>query len=362
MPDDGTDVFSIWENLKAEKKLAQDRGLSGALRKRVLIVDGYNTFIRCFAAIPTLNEDGLHTGGISGFLKSVGHALKLYQPDRCIVVFDGPGGSMKRRKIYPDYKQHKHTKVRLNRIYEENISLGSEEISLKKQLQRLVVYLQYLPVNMISLDHVEADDTIAFLSIEMFKDWGVIIMSSDKDFLQLVNDRVQVWSPTKKKLYGPQDVLNEYGVSSENFIYFRTLTGDDSDNVPGVRGFGLKTVLKAFPMLLSGGRVPLNVLRDYAQSNRGKLKVYDTLLENWSDVERNYALMQLSETVLTTVAQLHVKEILDGPIPKLQKFYLSKLINEDKLWNSIPNYLTWTNEAFGKLDAFVQMSVNRQID
>lgn len=348
----GTDIFSIWENLKAEKKLAQEQGLSGALKKRVLIVDGYNTFIRCFAAIPTLNEDGQHTGGVSGFLKSVGHALKLYQPDRCVVVFDGPGGSMKRRKLFPDYKQHKHVKVRLNRIYEENTSLGEEEVSLKKQLLRLVVYIQYLPMWQVSLDHVEADDTIAYMAVEHFKNWEVIIMSSDKDFLQLVNDHVQVWSPTKKKLYGPHDVLNEYGVSSENYVFYRALTGDDSDNVPGVRGFGLKTVLKAFPMM-SGVRVTLDAIRSQAEANRGKLKVYDTLLENWSDFERNYALMQLSETALTTVAQLHVNDVLNQSLPKYSKYNVGKLIIEDKLWNDIPNYVTWTDEAFGKLSRYV---------
>ena len=127
---------------------------------------------------------------MSGFLKSVGYAIKLLTPDRCVIVFDGPGGSMKRRKIYPEYKAHKRTKVRLNRIYEENTSLGDEEVSLKRQLQRLVIYLQELPVNMISLDNVEADDTIASLSLDYFKDWRVNIMSSDKDFLQLVDDRV----------------------------------------------------------------------------------------------------------------------------------------------------------------------------
>src|ERR1035437_9060610 len=111
MTTNANEVFSIWENLKAEKKLAMEKGLGGLLKKEVLIVDGYNTFIRCFAAIPTLNEDGLHTGGMAGFLKSVGYALKMYKPDRCVIVFDGAGGSMKRRKIYPDYKAHKRTKV-----------------------------------------------------------------------------------------------------------------------------------------------------------------------------------------------------------------------------------------------------------
>ena len=346
------DVFSIWENIKAEKKLAMEKGICGALKKEVLIVDGYNTFIRCFAAIPTLNEDGLHTGGMSGFLKSVGYAIKMYKPDRCVIVFDGVGGSFKRRKIYSEYKAHKRTKVRLNRIYEDT-SLGDEEVSLKKQLQRLVVYLTLLPVSVISLDNVEADDTMAYLALDHFKDWNTTIMSADKDFLQIVSDNVKVWSPTKKRLYGPQDVINEYGISPQNFVYYRALDGDVSDNVPGVRGCGLKTILKAFPML-AGAKIDLADIQASALANSGKLKVYDTIVDSWKDVERNYALMQLTDTALTTVAQLHVKEVLDNPIPKLNRFELSRLIGEDKLTNSIQNFPLWLNECFNKLNSFVR--------
>jgi DNA polymerase-1 len=346
------DIFSIWENIKSEKKSAQETGISSATKKEVLIVDAYNTFIRCFAAIPTLNEDGLHTGGMTGFLKSVGYALKMVKPDRCVVVFDGVGGSMKRRAIYSDYKAHKKTHVRLNRIYEDT-SLGDEEVSLKKQLQRLVVYLTHLPINVISLDNVEADDTIAYLALDSFKDWNSTIMSADKDFLQIVNDHVKVWSPTKKKLYGPQDVLNEYGVASHNFVYFRALMGDVSDNIDGIKGCGLKTIIKAFPML-SDGPIQLNVLKDHAVAASGKLKVYDTIIERWPDVERNYALMQLTDTSLTTIAQLHIKEVLDNPIPKMNKFELAKMIGSDKLYNNIPDFPRWCRECFDKLNNFIR--------
>jgi len=348
---DRSKIFSIFENMKAEKKQIQEQGLSGATRKEVLLVDGYNTFIRCFAAIPTLNEDGLHTGGMSGFLKSVGHAIKLLKPDRCIIVFDGPGGSMKRRKIYPDYKNKKKASVRLNRIYDDG-SLGDEEASLKKQLQRLVVYLQELPVNMISLDNVEADDTIAHLALDYFKEWTVYIMSSDKDFLQLVDGRVQVWSPTKKQLYAEANVVNEYGMIPQNLVLFRTLDGDDSDNIPGIKGCGLKTVLKAFPFLRTEVS-DLKRLYDHATANKDNLKVYSNILENWPVVERNFELMQLTNTQLPTVSQLHVKEVLDKPKPKLNRFQLAKMIAEDKLWNNIPNYQSWVTECFQKLDTFV---------
>lgn len=354
MSDETTNkLWSLFDSIKDEKTMIATKGIMESKQKEVLIVDGYNTFIRCFAAIPTLNEDGMHTGGMSGFLKSVGHAIKLFGPDRVVVVFDGVGGSQKRRKIYSEYKDHKRTKVRLNRIYEENTSLGSEEVSLKKQLQRIVMYLQHLPVYMISLDQVEADDTIAHCALDYYKDWRVKIMSADKDFLQLVSDRIHVWSPTKKRVYAPEDILNEYGVSAVNFIYFRALQGDVSDNVPGIKGFGPKTVIKAFPFL-SGGLSTINQIKEHGINNRGDLKVYDTLLDNWSDFERNYALMQLTDSYIQTVGQLRIKEILDNQPPKLDENGLAKLLLEDKLWGSLPNYRSWVNEVFGRIDKILR--------
>lgn len=289
---------------------------------------------------------------MSGFLKSVGAAIKLLKPDRCIIVFDGPGGSMKRRKIYPEYKAHKKTKIRLNRVEDANSSLTEEDISMKKQLQRLVVYLQELPVNMLSLDNVEADDTMAYLALDHFKDWKSYLMSSDKDFLQLVNERVNVWSPTKKKLYGSADVLNEYGMIPENLIFYRTLDGDDSDNIPGIKGCGLKTILKAFPFLRDE-KIVLQRIYDYSVLNKDGLKVYSNIVENWSMVERNYQLMQLTDTSVQTFAQLNIKDVLDKGFPKLNRFKLGKLITEDKLWNNIPNYQTWVNDCFSKLDSHI---------
>ena len=68
---------------------------------KVLIIDGLNTFIRCFSAIPTLNDDGAHVGGIVGFLRSIGYAIRTIRPTRTVIVFDGKGGSNRRKKVFP---------------------------------------------------------------------------------------------------------------------------------------------------------------------------------------------------------------------------------------------------------------------
>ena len=76
---------------------------------RVLIIDGLNTFIRVFSVIPTTNDDGIHVGGIVGFLRSIGYTINMFRPTRVIIVFDGKGGSKRRRKLYPEYKAKRKT-------------------------------------------------------------------------------------------------------------------------------------------------------------------------------------------------------------------------------------------------------------
>ena len=347
--DTSSKLWSFFDTIKDEKTLIETQGIMESKQKEVLIVDGYNTFIRCFTAIPTLNEDGLHVGGISGFFKSIGYAIKLFRPDKCVIVFDGVGGSVKRRKIYSEYKNKRRTKIRLNRIYDEDISLGSEEVSLKKQLERIVRYLQYLPVYVLSINGIEADDTIAYLALDYYKDYKTTIMSSDKDFIQLINDNIRVWSPTKKKIYILQDVLDEYGLIPVNFVYFKCLMGDVSDNIVGVRGCGPKTIIKALP-LLSAGPTNLNQIKEYCQKNKGGLKVYSTILDNWDIVERNYLLIQLTDTYVNTISQLSIKELLDKNPSKFDSFALSKLILNDKLWGSFSNYRVWVEECFRHLN------------
>ena len=98
--------LSIFEEIK-KKGGSLD---NGEPNDKVLIIDGLNTFIRVFSVIPTTNDDGIHVGGIVGFLRSIGYTINMFRPTRVIIVFDGKGGSSRRRKLYPEYKQKRKTK------------------------------------------------------------------------------------------------------------------------------------------------------------------------------------------------------------------------------------------------------------
>jgi DNA polymerase I len=212
------------------------------LNSRVLLIDSMNTFLRSFAVIPNVNAQGNHVGGLIGFMKSLGYAIKLIQPTRVVLVFDGQGNITNRRNTYAEYKGNRKIKRITN--WKAFDSLDEESASVTEQMMRLIEYLKTLPVNISIIDKIEADDTIAYLAQKLKDD--VVIYSADQDFLQLVNDRVTVYSPIKKKFYKQKEVFEEYGLWPKNFITMKCLMGDKSDNLPGIKGLGAKKLFKLF--------------------------------------------------------------------------------------------------------------------
>ena len=314
---------------------------------KVLIVDGLNLFIRTFSAIPTLNEDGQHIGGLSGFLKSLAATIRMVNPTRVVVVFDGKGGSHRRKKIYSNYKEGRATKSRLNRVAGfEN--LEEEQKSMKYQLFRVYSYLQNLPISIISMDNIEADDVIAYLC-SYFKEKSVIL-SNDRDFLQLVSENVNVYLPTKKKMYTPENLLEETGIWCENFIIYKSLLGDKSDNIKGISGIGDKTILKNFPMLSEKRKIDLENFVQFCKLYDGKLKAMNELKHNIEVFKTNYEIMQLHDVDISQSHKSNIRQIIDGEIQPMNKIELDKLFIQDKLQSSIIDWDEWLKKNFTNLN------------
>ena len=90
----------LYKNILESVETDRTQNINRHKNSRVLIIDGLNTFIRCWSSIPTMNEDGDHVGGTTGVLKSIGYAIRQTQPTRVVVVFDGKGASKSRKKKY----------------------------------------------------------------------------------------------------------------------------------------------------------------------------------------------------------------------------------------------------------------------
>ena len=328
--------LSIFEEIRKKGGSIDD----GEPNDKVLIIDGLNTYIRVFSVIPTTNPDGIHIGGIVGFLKSIGYIINMIRPTRVIITFDGKGGSVRRRKLYPEYKQKKKTKYRVNRSH-DFASPEDEKQNMIMQLQRIVEYLDTLPVTVLSYDNIEADDTIGYICRQVLTDSKITIMSTDKDFLQLANSRIKIWSPTKKKMYDEDAVLNEYGISSHNFIWYRVIDGDKSDNIPGVRGFGLKTINKKLPFLSESRIVDID-------------EVITELPESKDIIELNYKLMQLSDVDISGSVKSKIIQRVNEPINRLVKYKFQTMVLEDKLFTALPNVTSWLLNHFNQLNHYAE--------
>ena len=319
------------------------------LNTRVLVVDGLNTFIRAYAASPVTNNDGEHVGGISGTLLSIGHAIKNIQPTRVVIVFDGKNGSAKRRQLYPEYKANRKFKIRLNRS--EEVDKQDNQL---EQLLKLTEYFSVMPFTVIVADHTEADDAIAYIAADYLKekDSQVYIMSSDKDFYQLVNERVHIWSPTKKRFYYAEDVHAEYGIHPQNFALYRSLLGDKSDNIGGIDGIGSKTVLNRFSILTEDRQVTTQDLMDFAAKQNPKIKIYKQLLDSKQIVDRNLQLMQLTEVNINLPIKMRIIQSLEDSIERCNKLAFHRLLIRDKMSAAIKNPDIWLKEVTQKLDNF----------
>lgn len=325
------------------------------LNSRVLIVDGMNTFIRSFAAIPTMDEDGVHVGGTTGFLKSLGWAIRNLKPTRVFVVFDGKGGSYRRKKLFPEYKNQRKPLTRLNRQYNEMTSPKEDGDMMKYEMSLVARSLQNLPITTISYDGVEADDIMAYITHQIDASGGEsIIYSTDKDFLQLVSDTVKVWHPMKKIMYDAEAVVRDYGIHPVNFLMYRALSGDKSDNIDGVKGVGKATILKKFPKFATSERVELQELLDIS-SLYPKASLMKRIIENVDIIERNLTLMSLGElygVCMSSSNKVSVLDKINSGTPNMDKQALTKLLSEYKIVPLLGNYDNWVLTTFTQLTRF----------
>jgi DNA polymerase-1 len=320
------------------------------LNDHVLIVDSMNTFIRSFAMLQSMNPQGHHTGGLVGFLRSLGFLMRTIDPTRIICVFDGQASSASRKNINSDYKANRNIKRITNwELFDDK---EDEYASMTMQMHRLVEYLQCLPITLISIDKVEADDTISYLA-QKFGANGkkVTIVSSDKDFLQVVDENIEVYSPIKKKTYGKKEVQEELGMIPENYLIMKALLGDNSDNLTGIKGLGPKTLIKEFPGLVGDPLFELSDIHKICNEKLQTKKIFAQILYDWEKVKTNYELMNLLEPRLGDYEIVHILDKMKEPIPSLQAVTFLNMLEADQIEALNKNVEGWL-EIFRPLSTY----------
>ncbi len=337
-------IFNLLDNVQ--------KGDSLSVNNRVLIVDGLNLYLRAFAVNGALNDNGVPVGGLTGFLRSLAYAIREVNPTRVIVVYDGQGGSQRRRKIHSDYKSNRKPGKRITR-WDAFKNVSEEKEAMKIQFSRLLDYLDFLPINVISIDKIEADDTIAYIAHTLLNE-DVTIMSSDQDFLQLVNERITVWSPTKKKFYTPRMVMDDYGVPAHNFLMYKVLMGDKSDNIEGVKGLGPKKLPKIVPDLLTQNTLDLDFILEHA--GKGEEPMHKKIVESATQLQINEELMDLKNPPISGELKLQITRLIEAPINLLSRNEFIMMYNDDQLGNAIASPDLWLREHFVKLNTLAKQT------
>jgi DNA polymerase-1 len=316
--------------------------------ERVVFIDGLNLFLRNFAMLKFVNHTGTHIGGLSGFLRSLGALINQIQPTAIYIVFDGVGASTNRRYLLPEYKSGRN----LSRITNWDIfdSIDDENDSKVDQITRLIQYLKCLPVKVVSINKVEADDIIAYMSKDMAKRFNTksYIVSSDRDFLQLVDDNVTVYRPIEREFYSPDTVQEKFGIVPENFIHYKVLLGDASDKVPGVKGLGKKGVLKRFPEL-ADGPMPFDRLFDLSEKRLKESVVYARVIQNWDQLLNTKKIMDLEIPMVSDEEKEFLSQLPEEPLNELRILEFMSLYNEDGMTHIIKNTEFWLKDTFTRL-------------
>ncbi len=201
-----------------------------------LLVDGFNLAYRCFYALPELTRtDGFPTGALHGWVKSLWKLADQEKPEATLVFFD-LGGSQERLALHPEYKAQR----------------AEMPEALAKQIEPLKQLTRAMGLVGIEQDGVESDDLLAAQAVALARGGHeAVIVSSDKDFAQIVSEQIKIMLPPPSanpklgwRLLDAMGVREKFGVPPAQIADYLALVGDASDNIPGIDGVGPKTAAK----------------------------------------------------------------------------------------------------------------------
>ena len=177
------------------------------------------------------------------------------------------------------------------------------------------------------------------------------IVSSDKDFLQLVTDKIIVYRPMEKEYYTPKVVEEKFGLKPSNFILHKVLLGDNSDNIRGVKGLGAKGIFKKFPELKTHD-LTLDDIFDISARKFKDHVVYSRIVQEQSRIETNYKVMDLSVPMIDDRGKEYIDDLILESFPDFNPEMFIQFYNEDKMGGMIRNLETWLKDIFSQFKGY----------
>jgi len=299
-------------------------------------------FLRAFIVDPSLSQHGQPIGGIKGSIKILQKLVRITKPNEIVICWDGPNGSQKRKTLNSGYKEGRKP-LRLNRSV-HNLTENEEIQNKVWQQMQVIEYFNQMPIIQLILERVEADDIISYVCNSRHYDgWQKVIVSNDKDFLQLCDDETVVYRPTTDKIETKKTVIESLGIHPTNMALARAMDGDASDNLPGVNRVGMKTIATKLPFMKEERSVTVDELIEYCENTESKLKVFKTIAESRKLIEHNYDMMQLYSPLISVQGKQTIDYALENFECDFHKTELLKLMIEDGFgelnWEELKTFL-----------------------
>ena len=243
---------------------------------RLILIDGSAYIFRAYYALPPMSrKDGTPVNAVFGFTNMLVKLIEDYSEEKLIVIFDAARENF-RNKIYKDYKANR----------------GETPEDLIPQFDLIKSCVKAFNIPQLEIEGFEADDIIAtYTNLATKINISSLIVSSDKDLMQLVNDKVQMLDPMKNKKIGIDEVIEKFGVEPSKVVQIQALTGDKIDNIPGAPGIGPKTALE---LIKEFGDIE-NLIKNAKKIKQEKRK--NIIIDSQSDIRISLKLVTLDNAI-----------------------------------------------------------------
>ena len=286
-------------------------------RPKLFLIDGSSYLFRAFYAIAHLsNSKGLPTNATFGFTQMLLKVLKDHRPDYLAVIFDLKAPTF-RSEVYKEYKANRPAMPE----------------GLTPQIPYIKKIIEGYRIALMEMEGYEADDLIGTVAKRLESEVDVVIITGDKDILQLVSDRIQVYDTMKEKRFGIEEVIQRFGVRPEQVVEVMGLSGDAIDNIPGVPGIGEKTAIQLIKtygsienLLAHVEEIPQKKLKENLKTHGDLARLSRQLATIHVDVPISY---QLKDFSLSPPDLKNLKEIFK----ELEFNKLLKELLEEKAFN-----------------------------
>ena len=309
--------------------------------KPVLFIDLLNLYCRSFASVPLTNDNGEHVGGVYGSLNALQSYVKRFEPSECIIAWEGSQSGERRRKKLKEYKEGRKM-VGMRRGF--TTSDVDEKEAFARQLELLKNSLDHLPMKQVAVKYLEADDAIAYMAKKVI-DKKSIIITTDRDYLQLVDENISVFRPVKTKENPTGEMINlewmhkKENIHPYNYALLKAIVGDKSDNITGVKGIGEKTARKDIHLLWSAHEeFDIDDLFKWLLTR--KEKKYQKYLDNEDLIRLNYKIVQLLELEISLASIDSLRNSYISETPKFNSYqFRINLLSEDISPTNLDNWM-----------------------